>query len=175
MDKLLLEYIINFGSKESTVEVQLAELKILIDAVCNKPSWDTAPDWANWLSCGRWFWYSGEPGYSEDRVWRVEGVYGSSLKASIKGAETTLQQRPGVSGIPKFSLRRKREGVKHEYPIRSFQLYLTGLYVILDNGVQLVLDRDKKIPCVYADGVKLNLQTFIKTYCQGGRHEQPRT
>ena len=152
----------------------------IVDSILppKEPSWDTAPDWANWLaqdSCGRWFWYSREPSYNKDRVWRTEGVNGRALIASIKGAEKTLQQRPSVSGIPRFSLRQKRKGVEHEYPIKAFQLYAIGLYVMLDDGAQLDLDRDKKTPYVYADGVKLDLQTFIKTHCQGGRHEQPRT
>ena len=66
-------------------------------SVCNRPSWDTAPQWANWLaqdSCGRWYWYSIEPMYTKRGEWIVEGIYGDSTKALIKSAETTLQQRP---------------------------------------------------------------------------------
>lgn len=38
----------------------------------NKPSWDSAPEWANWLACdgngkykGQWWWFDAEPGQKD--------------------------------------------------------------------------------------------------------------
>lgn len=35
----------------------------------NKPTWDKAPEWANWLACnadGEWFWYEEKPVINTD-------------------------------------------------------------------------------------------------------------
>lgn len=71
-----------------------------------------------------------------------------------------------------FALIQKRKGETLEFPISSFQLYQVGLYVMLENGQQLNLERDKKSPKVknLGSGEVMNLQTFIKTHCVGGCH-----
>ena len=43
----------------------------------SKPTWDSAPEWANWLaqdSDGRWFWYELEPRERETE-WVACGIY----------------------------------------------------------------------------------------------------
>lgn len=71
-----------------------------------------------------------------------------------------------------FALIQKQKGETLEFPISAFQLYQVGLYVILETGQQLNLDRDKKSPRVknLESGEIMNLQTFIKTHCVGGCH-----
>jgi hypothetical protein len=71
-----------------------------------------------------------------------------------------------------FALIQKCKGETLEFPISAFQLYRVGLYVMLETGQQLNLDRDKDTPKVknLKSGETMNLQTFIKTHCVGGRH-----
>lgn len=40
----------------------------------NKPSWDDAPEWANWLamdSDGAWYWYEKKP-YIDESIWDMQ-------------------------------------------------------------------------------------------------------
>lgn len=71
-----------------------------------------------------------------------------------------------------FALIQTRKGETLEFPISAFQLYQVGLYVMLENGQQLNLNRDKKSPKVknLESEEVMNLQTFIKTNCVGGCH-----
>jgi hypothetical protein len=53
------------------------------------------------------------------------------------------------------------------FPISAFQLYLVGLYMILENGQQLNLDRESNSPKIknLETGKVMGLRKFIKTYC----------
>ena len=68
-----------------------------LDSVCNRPSWDTAPEWANYLaqdSCGRWYWYETLPKVNEDNCeWHKEPL-SEMCQATVSSWEATLQQRP---------------------------------------------------------------------------------
>lgn len=65
-----------------------------------------------------------------------------------------------------YHLRQTRKGVTTTYPIAGFQLYVVGLYVILENGQQLNLDRTKNRPYIYTeDGKHMGLQKFINRHC----------
>jgi len=79
----------------------------------NKPSWDDAPEWANWLACdsssngNEWWWYSEEPLKSKINIgsWtnHIMTQYGHSGKfASPVWADanwkTSVEQRPAAGG-----------------------------------------------------------------------------
>ena len=45
-----------------------------MDVMTNKPSWDNAPEWANWLAMdfnGIWYWYESRPGMS----YHINGIW----------------------------------------------------------------------------------------------------
>ena len=71
-----------------------------------------------------------------------------------------------------FALVKTQKGVEREFPISAFQLFQVGLYVMLENGQQLSLDRDKRTPRVrnLTSGKTMGLQTFINNHCTGGNH-----
>lgn len=62
------------------------------------PSWDDAPEWAQWLAqdCdGEWFWYGGKP-QCDDEIWFGGG---NACDFAVTGEKNpnwrnTLQQRP---------------------------------------------------------------------------------
>ena len=71
----------------------------------SKPSWDSAPEWANWLamdSDSEWFWYISEPHldqdvdeldwWSYDKFQQAFPVYGSSN--TLENTLPTLEKRP---------------------------------------------------------------------------------
>jgi hypothetical protein len=67
----------------------------------NKPKWEDAPDWANYLaqdSCGRWYWYKEEPIFMEDNlgfsIFQTNGFINLNERAEVTGWEYSLQQRP---------------------------------------------------------------------------------
>ena len=81
----------------------------------NKPSWDEAPEWANWLACdnnahnGEWYWYAEEPMKSEVNPgsWtnHITTKFAHSNKyASPKWADanwdTSVEQRPEAGDEP---------------------------------------------------------------------------
>lgn len=77
----------------------------------NKPSWDDAPDWANWLaqdSDGRWAWYKEQPtialGYfaTEHKFQRIV--------LNIQNWKQTLEQRPIETVIPVTEQKQKVSG-----------------------------------------------------------------
>jgi len=67
-----------------------------------KPSWDDAPEWANWLAQdedGSWWWYGAKPEWNPDGFWwagRSETVLflRASNKPFFPEAESTLEARP---------------------------------------------------------------------------------
>lgn len=82
--------------------------------------------------------------------------------------ETIIYRRIAMT----FELRQKKRGDVTKYPISAWQLYQVGLYMVLENGQQLNLDRDKNSPRVYDSetGKGMCLQKFIKEHCIGGCH-----
>ncbi len=60
-----------------------------------KPSWNNAPDWANYLAQdddGNWHWYESEPNWSEaDAEWLTFGKY---ELAPVKIGNGTMERRP---------------------------------------------------------------------------------
>jgi len=83
----------------SEVEVRKAKLQ-------NKPSWDDAPDWADWLAqdqkTGAWYWFLDKPehgviGFSEHAV-----KYGSKASDGefIRGSDKAIEQRPEPEVTP---------------------------------------------------------------------------
>lgn len=73
----------------------------------NKPLWDDAPSWANWLACdrcGAWYWYINEPDIPDgNNFWNNSdsSLYGRAdgLDAdpswSHDNWESSLEERPG--------------------------------------------------------------------------------
>jgi hypothetical protein len=61
-----------------------------------KPSWNDAPEWANWLAMddnGNWYWYSAEPSYDfGDGLWKDGGE--SDIASCPISAESSLERRP---------------------------------------------------------------------------------
>lgn len=81
----------------------------------NKPSWDDAPEWANWLACDGgaddcgWYWYSKKPLKSKscEASWtnQVPSIFSHSGEyASVEWAnenwETSVEQRPEADDKP---------------------------------------------------------------------------
>jgi len=63
-----------------------------------KPSWENAPDWAQWLAQdedGSWWWYGAKPEWS-DGFWWAETVLflRASNRPFFPEAESTLEARP---------------------------------------------------------------------------------
>lgn len=81
------------------------------DAQDGKPSWDNAPEWANWLAMdgdGWWFWYALEPSYDhDDDVWfcdddddqepEIAADFPDESGIDWDYAHITLEQRPGAA------------------------------------------------------------------------------
>ncbi len=62
----------------------------------SKPSWDTAPEWANWLAMdadGTWFWYEQEPQRFGDG-WRVVSGDWDIAQPWLYKWKETREQRP---------------------------------------------------------------------------------
>lgn len=60
----------------------------------SKPSWDTAPEWANWLAMdgnGEWYWYESKPEWRFN-IWRSEDA--SCGAGYTTTAIDSLEQRP---------------------------------------------------------------------------------
>ena len=59
----------------------------------NKPSWDDAPEWANWLamdSDGSWYWFQNKP-YEGNVVWHSEA--GHVEPVNVPDWKDTLESR----------------------------------------------------------------------------------
>ena len=69
-------------------------IELCDDPVVDAPSWDDAPEWANWLAMdenGDWYWYEYEP-VPNGNSWIH---FGRSFSADpSNGWQKTLQQRP---------------------------------------------------------------------------------
>lgn len=66
-----------------------------------KPSWDDAPEWAQWLAQdanGQWYWYENCPYTSNEMGKFLEPSYGGRIAraktAPITDWQSTLEQRP---------------------------------------------------------------------------------
>lgn len=61
----------------------------------NKPSWGTAPDWAQYLAMddnGKWYWYENAPAWSpSEGHWIVEGF---SRYERAEDSNGSLEKRP---------------------------------------------------------------------------------
>lgn len=60
-----------------------------------KPSWDDAPEWAEWLAqdgTGDWYWFELKPSLHEDDLWWCD--FGRSKFAGRFTAELPLEHRP---------------------------------------------------------------------------------
>ena len=61
----------------------------------NKPSWDDAPEWANWLAMDEnyeWWWFELEPYFIEElKFWNS---LGRATKAKSLTCKETLEERP---------------------------------------------------------------------------------
>lgn len=67
----------------------------------SKPSWDDAPEWANFLAMddsSEWYWFEREPAYCEyDNDWNEISVEGRVKPATKKNQDDgieTLERRP---------------------------------------------------------------------------------
>lgn len=71
----------------------------------NKPDWEDAPEWAQWLACdeyGPWGWYAKKPRIFGDYCWDIHDSNDPDDKWSSVDAEwvknddwmETLEQRP---------------------------------------------------------------------------------
>ena len=62
-----------------------------------KPSWDDAPEWAQWLAKdddGKWFWYENKP-VRVDGGWIVDYENPGRIKCAHEGSEHNyLESRP---------------------------------------------------------------------------------
>jgi len=78
-----------------------------MDVANGKPSWDNAPEWANWLAQdanGDWYWYKERPiPDSRDHIW-THKKYGykheRALTPYIKEWYNVIERRPegGTNG-----------------------------------------------------------------------------
>lgn len=64
-----------------------------------KPSWDDAPEWANWLAVdgdGCWYWYEEKPVWEDhSESWREESENGRIKEAHMPiSADQSLEPRP---------------------------------------------------------------------------------
>jgi len=65
-----------------------------------KPSWDDAPEWAQWLAIdfdGEWIWFECEPISNEYGFWDVSKVNAKSETAGfgiVKDWHLSLEPRP---------------------------------------------------------------------------------
>lgn len=62
----------------------------------NKPSWDDAPEWANFLVQDEdltWWWFSEEP-YSDDGEWRATEGMATRAHAYNDEWRTQIEHRP---------------------------------------------------------------------------------
>jgi hypothetical protein len=66
----------------------------------NKPSWENAPDWANFVamdSDGIWWWYGGRPEKLKD-IWQASSIneMAEPIDGILGGAdwEESLEERP---------------------------------------------------------------------------------
>lgn len=60
----------------------------------SKPSWDDAPEWANWLAMdedGDWYWHKKEP-YFNGVEWLSD--FGVTYAGNQKTAPYSLEKRP---------------------------------------------------------------------------------
>ena len=65
-------------------------------ALKSKPSWDDAPEWANFLamdSSGKWYWYENKPHEAGDKFFSPEGIF-EPAKPNYSGWRETLEERP---------------------------------------------------------------------------------
>ena len=63
----------------------------------SKPSWRSAPDWANWLamdSDGTWYWYENEPYISDNSSSFIAGGKCLEVLADVSGWEDSVEKRP---------------------------------------------------------------------------------
>lgn len=62
----------------------------------SKPSWDDAPEWAQYLAqdvSGTWYWFERKPGYDPDGTWICRT--GDCVEASSNESwADTLEHRP---------------------------------------------------------------------------------
>lgn len=67
-----------------------------------KPSWDNAPEWANWLALdenGEWYWYEEEPAIPNNdtisyRYWDTYKNFKLAGREKWEKWEDSLEQRP---------------------------------------------------------------------------------
>jgi len=63
----------------------------------DKPSWDNAPEWANYLarnSNGKWRWYQLKPHFIEDGEFWDYFSTNRTEEAFLENSESTLEERP---------------------------------------------------------------------------------
>jgi hypothetical protein len=68
------------------------------EEICDKPSWDDAPEWAQWVAQdagGNWYWHELKPFYDDD-FWVVRNGECDFAKDDKPNPnwKFTLQQRP---------------------------------------------------------------------------------
>lgn len=81
-------------TKISGLEMVVSDLKTL--QFDNKPSWDDAPSWANWMAMdedGEWLWYEREP-VMKVGYWDSYGQIKSASNPPKIHFSETLEQRP---------------------------------------------------------------------------------
>ncbi len=67
--------------------------------MCNKPSWDQAPEWANYLAMdkdGEWYWFEDEPIKSITTWIDRSGKIEYHNETPIYDWEETLEKRPKI-------------------------------------------------------------------------------
>lgn len=77
----------------------------------SKPSWESAPDWANWLamdSNGVWFWYENEPHIEDKTRFLAEGKC-LEVPAYADGWQNSVEKRPAVSSSESISVIREAD------------------------------------------------------------------
>ena len=76
----------------------------------SKPSWESAPDWANWLAMdedGTWFWYETKPLVAEGSdSFSAEGKC-LEVTETNRGWEDSVEKRPLESSTESSSVIRE--------------------------------------------------------------------
>lgn len=95
----------NLDRKEANRRIEKSTLQIVVSDLQklqfdNKPSWDDAPEWANWMAMdanGEWCWYENKPIVDSGTVsWepRSGNERWSTARYDTTYWMTTLEQRP---------------------------------------------------------------------------------
>ena len=111
----------------------------------NKPNWDDAPDWAEWLAQdadGEWAWFREPPHLDQNgsKTWIVSNPDGQPLPTWVKAGSGKTNPNWRKTLEPKPDTKHQRTS-KPDILI-PFDLFdCNSISAMLDNGYRLEIDR----------------------------------